>query len=51
MIPAVVDISGLNRFSTSVFRRAASTIVALVESNHRTNPEPSSADVADVKPL
>lgn len=40
MIPAVVDVSGLNRISRQVFARAAAAIVAMVDSE----PDASSSD-------
>lgn len=33
MIPSIVDVAGLNRFSRAVFIRAAATVCALVEAN------------------
>jgi uncharacterized protein (UPF0261 family) len=45
MIPSIVDVAGLNRFSRAVFTRAAATVCALAETNAAL-PE-----VSDARPL
>ncbi len=45
MFPSIVDISGLNRISRGVFRRAAAAVVALAEANQK------GTESADTKPL
>jgi uncharacterized protein (UPF0261 family) len=43
IVPSIVDVAGLNRFSRGVFRRAAAAICAMVEA--------ATLDDADAKPL
>jgi len=45
MIPSIVDVAGLNRFSRAVFIRAAATVCALAEANAGMTGE------TDAKPL
>lgn len=45
MIPSIVDVAGLNRFSRGVFRRAAGAICGMVEANA------GAVEESDAKPL
>jgi uncharacterized protein (UPF0261 family) len=47
MMPSIVDVAGLNRFSRAVFSRAAATVCALAETNVRLDEESAPGD----KPL